>query len=305
MSWSKDAPSWWAMEVSSKGSPTPTSRNMERTSQHPTARGLVSATRSAGVRCSSIGSRPRPFSASPRASSSARHDGVLVDRTTTQRDTAAHPTLGASLPSRDAPGIPLGPGVAVRPRRCRGDASTRSAQTAGLAWTRARRSTPLTLPHRTKGRRVAAISSRCRFGARGAAHLATRDPQLRPVSNNQSLRRGLGSDPAPHAAARRPSCKLMRRRGRAPWLSDGRRNGDDLGELHRVDELSETGNLAVTDIPDVDGGQVQRLPSRFAGPHVADDHGDGSTGSHELLGYHREAVDVLGNRAKDLLRDGL
>jgi hypothetical protein len=66
--------------------------------------------------------------------------------------------------------------------------------------------------------------------------------------------------------------------------SDGRRDGYDLGELHRVDELPETRKLAVTDIPDVNGRQVQRLPSRLAGPGIADDRGDGSSGSYELLG---------------------
>ena len=77
MSWSKDAPSRSAMQRSSNRSPTPTSRSTGRTSRHPRARGLVSATRSAPVRRSSTGLRPRRFSASARVSSSVRRDGAL------------------------------------------------------------------------------------------------------------------------------------------------------------------------------------------------------------------------------------
>jgi hypothetical protein len=76
MSWSKDRPSRSAMQRSANRWPTPTSRSTGRALQPPTAHGLVSATRSARVKCSSIGSLPRPFSASPRASSSARRDGA-------------------------------------------------------------------------------------------------------------------------------------------------------------------------------------------------------------------------------------
>src|SRR5947209_18501833 len=88
-------------------------------------------------------------------------------------------------------------------------------------------------------------------------------------------------------------------RGATPQ-SDGGRNGDDLSELHRVDELPEARKLAVTDIPDVDDGQFQRLPSHFAGPRIADDSGDSFTGSDELLGYDREAFEVLSDRGTDL-----
>jgi hypothetical protein len=56
-----------------------------RTSRHPRARGLVSATRSAPVRRSSTGSRPRRFSASARVSSSAKRGGALLEWRRTKR----------------------------------------------------------------------------------------------------------------------------------------------------------------------------------------------------------------------------
>jgi hypothetical protein len=109
-----------------------------------------------------------------------------------------------------------------------------------------------------------------------------------------------------HAATRRPLVQGEGASGRgATRQSDGGRNRDDLSELHRVDELPETRKLAVTDIPDVDDWQVQCVSSHFAGPRIADDRGDCFTGSDELLGYDREAFDVLSDWAKDLLRDGL
>src|SRR5262245_19752480 len=55
----------------------------------------------------------------------------------------------------------------------------------------------------------------------------------------------------------------------------------------------------------MDRRHVQRLPSRFAGPRVADDRGDGRTGIQELLDYQREAVNVLCDRPEDVLRHGL
>src|SRR5271169_4160292 len=81
--------------------------------------------------------------------------------------------------------------------------------------------------------------------------------------------------------------------------------GDDLCVLDRVDELPEARQLAVADLPDVDCRHVQGLAGCLAGARVADDCRDGCAGSDEFLGCDREALNVLCDRAKDLLRHGL
>ena len=55
----------------------------------------------------------------------------------------------------------------------------------------------------------------------------------------------------------------------------------------------------------MDGGLVQRVPGRPAGPGVAHDHGNIVTGPDELLGYDGETFDVLAYRPKDVLLERL
>src|SRR5262249_31935318 len=62
---------------------------------------------------------------------------------------------------------------------------------------------------------------------------------------------------------------------------------------------------AVTDLPDVDYRYVQGLAGCLAGAGVADDRRDGCAGCNEFLGRDGEALNVLCDRAKDVLRHSL